>query len=181
MNAPIRHRLAIITLMAGILSGLAAVYALAENEPDLERQRWPARWITHPTAPQRDYAVLFFRHAWQLKELPASFRIHVSADPRYRLLLNGREVSMGPARGDVMNWRYETAALAPWLQTGTNVLAAEVWNPGGFAPWAEHSQRTGFIVQGAEAASQVVNTVTQWQVLQSTAHCPYPEPFRLDS
>lgn len=142
--------------------------------PDLQREQWPAAWITHPEAPARDYGVLFFRRVLVLSQVPESFPVHVSADERYRLFVNGVEAASGPARGDLVNWRYETADLAPVLRSGTNVLAAQVWKVGEAAPWAQVSSRLGFILQGAEAASQAVNSSAGWKVLQTRASRPEP-------
>ena len=52
----------------------------------------------------------------------------MTADNRYKLYLNGRFVSLGPARGDIYNWNFETVDLAPYLIKGKNVLAAVIWN-----------------------------------------------------
>lgn len=169
-----------LTVLPAVFAAfLAAAEAIAGDMPDLQRQLWPASWITHPKAPIRDYAVLFFRREIELAEVPASYRIHVSADERYRLLVNGTEASMGPARGDVMNWPCETVDLAPLLRAGTNVIAAQVWKLGEGSPWAQHSQRLGFILQGAEPASQAVNSGHGWKVLLSTAHRLEPDPWRV--
>jgi hypothetical protein len=99
--------------------------------------------------------------------------VHVSADNRYRLFVNGVQVSSGPERSDVTHWRYETLDLAPHLRAGRNVIAALVWNWGTARPVAQHSHRTGFLLQGngpAEAA--LVNTGTGWKLLRDSAYAP---------
>lgn len=169
-----------IAILSVQLAALAAgPMANAGDLPDLQNQVWPASWITHPKAPVRDHAVLFFRREIELTEVPASYRVHVSADERYRLLVNGTEVSIGPARGDIMNWRYETVDLAPLLRPGANVIAAQVWKLGEGSPWAQISQRLGFVLQGAESASQQLNTGPDWKVLLTDAYRLEPDPWRL--
>jgi hypothetical protein len=37
-------------------------------------------------------------------------------------------VPWGPARGDLLHWRFETVDLSPHLMAGRNILAAVVWN-----------------------------------------------------
>ena len=142
--------------------------------PDLLKMVWPASWIAHPTAPAHEYGVFHFRRTFALEAKPARFVIHVSADNRYRLFVNGASVSIGPARGDQFHWRFETIDIAPWLRPGKNVLAATVWNFGVIAPWAQVSLRTGLIVQGDTAAEQVVNTGESWRVLQDGAYSASP-------
>ena len=60
--------------------------------------------------------------------VPSRFIVHVSADNRYKLYVNGKLVSLGPARGDIYNWSFETVDLAPYLRKGKNTLASVVWN-----------------------------------------------------
>lgn len=160
-------------------SGLSAQNADITNNidsrihPDLMRQAWDARWITHPEISLQEYNVLHFRNNFSLQTKPESFVIHVSADNRYRLLVNGEPVGFGPARGDQLHWRYETYDIGPYLQTGENVIAAVVWNFGAYAPVAQHSFRTSFIVQGNTEAEAMVNTnAEQWKVGKNEAYTP---------
>src|SRR5580693_4801285 len=92
--------------------------------------QWKASWITHPTAPLREPIVLHFRRSLQLESKPARYLVHVSADNRFILYINGHRVGDGPARGDLAHWRYERFDLAPLLQPGDNLITATVWNWG---------------------------------------------------
>jgi alpha-L-rhamnosidase len=135
---------------------------------------WSASWIIHREAPADSFGVFHFRRSFDLTVVPDSFVVHVSADNRYRLFLNGQSVSHGPALGDLLNWRYETVDLAPHLRRGTNVLAAVVWNYGAHKPVAQISYRTAFLVQGATPAAEVVNTGPEWKVLWNRGYAPVP-------
>ena len=82
-------------------------------------------------------------------------------------------MSAGPQRSDVAHWRYETVDLATRLRVGKNVLAAVVWNWGATRPVAQHSYRTGFLVQGdAEREATLVNTGAGWKLLVDSAYAP---------
>ncbi len=61
----------------------------AKINPELLKDRWAAEWIAHPTAPGKDYGVFLFRRSFDLRNKPEQFVIHVSADNRYRLFVNG--------------------------------------------------------------------------------------------
>ena len=135
--------------------------------PDLLEKTWKARWIFHPTASGTGYGVFHFRKTFELKEQPESFVIHVSADNRYRLFINGEPVSFGPARGDILNWRYETVDIAKYLQKGDNTLASVVWNFGEHRALAQFTIRTAFILQGNTENEDVVNTGGDWLVTQN--------------
>lgn len=140
--------------------------------PALLTRAWPAWWIAHPTASGTDYGVYHFRRDFDLAKRPAHFVIHVSADNRYRLFVNGTSVCFGPARGTLFHWRFATVDIAPWLRAGRNVLAAVVWNFGPLKPGAQVSLRTGFIVAGDSPAEQVVDTGSGWKVIQDEAYSP---------
>jgi hypothetical protein len=128
---------------------------------------WKASWISHPSASLTEYGVFHFRKSFSLDAKPVSFVIHVSADNRYRLFVNGTSVSVGPARGDINHWRYETVDIAPHLKSGTNVLAAVVWNFGNLRPGAQMSLKTAFILQGNAETEAVVNTNASWKVTKN--------------
>jgi alpha-L-rhamnosidase len=132
--------------------------------PALVAAKWTASWIASPSAPARAPGVFYFRKEVVLATVPDHYWVHVSADNRFLLHVNGEYAAEGPARGDLFHWRFETVDLAPLLHAGTNVLAAEVWNFGEAAPVAQMSNRTGFLMQGDTGAEAAVNTNSSWRV-----------------
>jgi hypothetical protein len=92
---------------------------LKNINPSLLSGSWSASWITCPDVAPRDYGIYHFRKKISLDKQPGKFIVHVSADNRYRLFVNGKAVCSGPARGDLYNWYFETIDLAPYLKTGT--------------------------------------------------------------
>jgi hypothetical protein len=133
---------------------------------------WDAYWICVPGEPAHDYGVYQFRKAFTLSVKPASFIVYVSADNRYKLYVNGQLVSLGPARGDIFHWNFETVDLAPHLQTGKNVIAAVVWNYGDMRPEAQISYQTGFIVQGNGENEKMINTDKSWKCRRDSSYSP---------
>lgn len=106
-------------------------------------------WITSPAAAEADQAhrpvALQFRRELSLPAKPRVLEIQISADNRFLLMINGRRVGTGPARGDLSHWRYERFDIAPFLKAGANVIAAQVWNDAASAPFAQVSSgHTGF-------------------------------------
>ena len=137
---------------------------------DWARERWTAQWIACPEAPQRDAGVFHFRKTVDLTELPKEFVVHVSADNRFILFVNGTRVGEGPASSDLSHWKYETFDLRPFLHDGKNVIGATVWNFGVEVPLAQMTSRSGFILQGAGEAEQIANTDGSWQVEVENGH-----------
>ncbi|HEY3403814.1 MAG TPA: alpha-L-rhamnosidase C-terminal domain-containing protein [Ohtaekwangia sp.] len=151
--------------------------------PVLLEKPWKAQWITGPGDPVnvwsgsvplelKKYTVYKFRKTFTLEAAPASFVIHVSADNRYKLWVNGQLISLGPARGDMYYWNFETLDIARYLKPGKNVLAAVVWNDGPAKPEAQVSHMTAFIVQGNAATEEIVNTNNTWKSIHDESHQP---------
>jgi len=155
---------------------LSSAYVRARQQipvnAELLQNKWKATWITCPQVSQRDYGIYHFRKKISIAEKCEKFIIHVTADNRYRLFVNGKAVSVGPARGDLYNWYFETVDLAPYLTIGENVIAAQVWNMGVHAPVAQISNQTGFLLQGDTEKESVVNTDTSWKVIRNEAYSP---------
>lgn len=140
--------------------------------PALLQKQWTAWWITCPGVAQRDYGVFHFRKDFVMANLPKKFIVHVSADNRYRLFVNGKAVCNGPARGDLYNWYFESIDIAPYLKAGGNVIAAQVWNMGTLAPVAQISNQTAFVLQGDTETEALVNTNATWKVMENKAYKP---------
>ena len=135
----------------------------ARVSPELVNHYWPSQWIACPGAAAHDVSVCYFRKSFSLSSAPTHFVVHVSADNRYQLFVNGTRVARGPARGDLDHWRFETVDLATQLRSGSNVLAAVVWNFADSAPMAQLTYRSGFVLQGDTAAESAVNTDRSWK------------------
>jgi hypothetical protein len=69
---------------------------------------------------------VLFRKNLNLDFEPEKATLHLFADTRYRLLLNGQVVCHGPARFRQNQPEYDTVDLVPWLQPGRNTLAVIV-------------------------------------------------------
>ncbi len=136
---------------------------------------WLAEWCGNPDGPGSDPAAFLFRRVFNLEKQPEKFVVHVSADQRYHLYVNGTRVAYGPARGDLLHWRYETVDIARWLKAGKNVIAARVWSAGIMAPWAQITAYTAFVMQGDGEAEFVVDTPTGWKVTRDMSWEPSPK------
>ena len=84
----------------------------ARINPELLTKQWSAKWIAVPGASPFEYGVYHFRRSFDLPQKPSTFVVHVTADNRYQLFVNGERVVAGPARGDLSHWQYETVDLA---------------------------------------------------------------------
>ncbi|MEO8337351.1 MAG: alpha-L-rhamnosidase C-terminal domain-containing protein [bacterium] len=133
-----------------------------------------AVWIAPIGMPADSFGVFHARRTFDLASTPDRFVVHVSADNRYRLYVNGVQVSSGPQRSDVAHWRYETVDIAPHLHSGANTIAAVVWNWGPHHPVGQHSLRTAFLLQADSPREAVVNTGADWKLLRDTSYGELP-------
>ena len=147
-------------------------FAQTSINPALLKGSWKANWISCPGISQRDYGVYHFRKIFSLETIKEKFIVHVSADNRYRLFVNGTAVCSGPARGDLYNWYFESVDIAPYLHKGQNTVAALVWNMGVHAPVAQISNQTAFVLQGDSDYESVLNTNQSWKVLKDSSYVP---------
>ncbi len=105
----------------------------------------------------------FFRFKKTFVAQGEPLRFDVSADERFVLFLDGREIARGPHRGMPDHWFYQTYEIP--LEGGEHVLEAVVWQLGAHAPLAQLSWRGGFILK-AEGPydAQLTTGKAEWRV-----------------
>lgn len=89
-----------------------------------EDSPWPAKWIGHPDHRGEESVVIAYRRRVKL-DRPLKCRIHLSADQRYELFLDGQRLGRGPERGDHRNWFYESYQLD--LTAGDHTIVVRTW------------------------------------------------------
>lgn len=111
----------------------------AVTPDDFAPIRWRGHWIWVPeesvafggflpTAerPPAHEAHGLFRKTVRLDRVPARVPARITADSRYALFVNGREVARGPIRSQPRRLYYDLMDLAPYMQAGDNVIAVYV-------------------------------------------------------
>lgn len=102
--------------------------------------------------------VVFFRRSFFLDEEPGEGTVHIFADTRYRLILNGTVLGHGPARFHLGYAEYDSYDLTPYLVDGENVLGVIVHSIGsgtfssdasigGLAVWGEVETLEGDVLE----------------------------------
>ncbi|KAL3488954.1 Six-hairpin glycosidase-like protein [Aspergillus germanicus] len=95
----------------------------------------PWLWTPDPTYTETDpntpAQFVLFRKTFTLAESISpskSILLHISADTRYRLYINGVSISFGPAKSYLEEWNYETVDIGLFVKPAgeKNVLAARV-------------------------------------------------------
>ena len=104
-------------------------------------QPWPCQWIGLPGATP-PFVAAYCLH-FDL-DADVKIRVHVTADERYELYLDGQRIGRGPERGDRLHWFFETYDLC--LGFGFHTLVARCWALGDLAPEAQLSAHPGFLL-----------------------------------
>ncbi len=134
-----------------------------------------AAWIWHPdfgnpAAPSHaEYfsggwqQPVFLRFRRQFEAAASPLRIHVSADERFELFLDGQRIARGPDRSDVEHWSYSTYDLQ--LAPGSHRLEALAWSIGPYQPVAQLSWRGGFVLKAeGDYDDQLTTGKAAWEV-----------------
>lgn len=166
-----------ILIALTLLTNFASLFSQASSSGELPVARkilenpWDARWITATEGLYnlQGEGFFLFKKNFRLETVPEKFVIHVSADNRYRLYVNGTFISHGPAQGSITNWQFDSYDIARYLQSGANVIGSEVWQWGDNKPWTQLSHRTAFVLQGNGEKEAVANTNETWLVQKCDA------------
>jgi alpha-L-rhamnosidase len=150
------------------------------------RLRWSGHWISTAVAevdpiaaslggatPGGRFSRTMFRRAVDVTEVPAAAPARITADSRYVLWVNGREVGRGPARSQPYRQRYDSYDLAPYLVAGTNVVVVLVTYYGRatsfWQPAAAGSSTDAVLVFEARIGAEELVSDARWRVQRSTA------------
>lgn len=89
-----------------------------------------SNWIWSPSWNPEDKEkprIVFFRKSIDIDGKIKEAALHISADTRYKLYINGKFIEAGPSRGDLQIWFYDTIDIMPYLKDGINVIAVSVF------------------------------------------------------
>jgi alpha-L-rhamnosidase len=169
-----RNLLKIIFIILSIISTNLPAQQATEINPELLNKPWTAKWISYPNHSNSQYGVYLFRKEITIKTKPNKYIVHISADNRYKLYINGVYVCNGPARSYLFKWNFESVDISTFLHSGKNIVTSVVWNFAEHRPLAQVSGQTGFIIQGNTKSEEIINTDTSWVVFNDTAYKPHP-------
>jgi hypothetical protein len=131
-------------------------------------------WVDSQGLGRNRFAI--FRRVITLATAPQTALLHLFADSRYRLVVNGSVVHYGPGRFVQQYPEYDSLDIAPWLRSGDNVIVVEVNAYGTSAFQVMPDSRGGMIAWG-EVGDHSLQTPGQWEVLQTEAWDYYSPLF----
>lgn len=120
------------------------------------------------TGTERNMFARFFRQFTLQEELPRTFWLHLFADTRYRLRVNGRFLAAGPARFVTQFAEYDSHDLASLLVSGHNRIEVEVNFFGASSYQSMPDGRPGFVAWGGSERIDL-STPGEWTADQLSA------------
>lgn len=149
---------------------------------------WLGHWIGAEPAPVpgagdgsagtafgRGFSRVLFRKEFHLDAPPKTAPLRLTADSRFVVWVNGKEVGRGPVRAQPRRWRYEEFDVAPFLEHGPNAVGVLVTYYGRATPFWQPAPPEGGINGDAclvldtrwEEAALISDA--SWRVHRSTA------------
>ena len=137
--------------------------AIAQGFPG----HWVGRWIWNHGESHPFHYFVMARRDFDLQESPSTSTLHITAEDRYLLYLNGQYLGRGPARSDARWKSYDTYDVSGQLHRGKNVLAVLGYYYGTANNYSR-DVRAGLFVQleisKGSASEKVIGTDHSWKV-----------------
>ncbi len=86
-------------------------------------------WIWIEGGSKSENKVACFRKEFTAKSCDDTI-VRISADTRYVLYINGKEIGRGPIRSTIERWYYDVYDISADIALGRNLLAVRVWDYG---------------------------------------------------
>ncbi|MBI4976257.1 MAG: alpha-L-rhamnosidase [Spirochaetes bacterium] len=128
-----------------------------KSEYRFETPAWPAFWVGPEHHEADTSAALVFRCTFT-SAAAEKIRLHLSADQRYELYVDGLYAGRGSERSDLKHWIYESYELSS--DPGEHMIVIRLWWIAASAPAAEAqlSYRPAILVYAEGAAHERIST-----------------------
>jgi hypothetical protein len=141
------------------------------NDIPFSPHGWPGMGIWAPGV-GRSFEVVQFSRRFSILNRKLPIRIHVTADQQYKLYLDGQLIGLGPQRGDLRKWYFDSYDLSDEIGLGEHVLTAVVWHDRDHPPTAQISHRPMFLLAAEAYYSQILGTSSDWRCFSLTGINP---------
>ncbi|KAK1920866.1 hypothetical protein DB88DRAFT_110906 [Papiliotrema laurentii] len=85
---------------------------------------WVSDWLD--SSPNSAARLVTFTRCFDLATVPDAFEVTLTADTRYKLIVNGERVTIGPTRSTPSLWYHDTIDACPFLVKGQNTIRVAV-------------------------------------------------------
>ncbi len=130
--------------------------------------------IWNPAAPAGTQAYVAFRKSFDLAKRPDSATLHLFADSRFLLWVNGRHVLRGPSRFHPDRPEYDTLDLAPHLRAGRNAIVVLVHHYAGATSGRIIRHDPGLTALLVADGQEILRSGADWKSSADTEYQPSP-------
>lgn len=135
-------------------------------------------WITDSRAQPKADGLFRFKRSFSA-DRDSRLTVRVSADTRYKLFINGKQVLSGPCKGNRFVTYYETADLSEYLTDGENELTALVMHLNERMAFVYRTEKTAFMLDGelirGDGSTESLSTDERWlSSPDSSLECTVP-------
>lgn len=160
---------ALLLCLAALLLGAGASHSQPPPLNKYPTRVWTGRWIWTEGDPAPKNSYTHFRKSFTLGSTPREGKLHITADSRYMLWVNGSFAGRGPVRSDRRHLYFDTWDVTPRLRKGKNVIAVLVHH---YGEWTfQYMQgRGGLLVDVAGfGGERMIQSDRSWKALRSSA------------
>ncbi|MEI7956874.1 MAG: hypothetical protein WCJ66_17045, partial [Verrucomicrobiota bacterium] len=134
--------------------------------------------IWSPSAPAGTQAYVSFRKNFELANVPtATAMLHLFADSRYLLWVNGMQVLRGPCRFNPKRPEYDSIDIKTYLHSGSNTLVLLVHHYAGAINGRIMQHTPGLTAVLAGDGREILHTDPSWRCSSATEYRPSPEAW----
>jgi alpha-L-rhamnosidase len=134
--------------------------------------------IWSPSAPVGTQAYVALRKEFQLAAVPAGpALLHLFADSRYLLWVNGNQILRGPSRFHPKGPEYDSLDIRPYLQSGTNSLVVMVHHYAGATSGRIMRHAPGLTALLEADGKEILRSDASWKSSNATEYRPSPDAW----
>ena len=124
-------------------------------------RNWQSKWIWWGEDSSPFNAYWCARKKFTLPKNYGCVKLHISADSRYFVWINGRRIGFGPVRAFAEGWRYDTYDITDIIHSGDNVVAVLIIHYG--APTFQYVPARAGLVAEIECDGEVlISSDSSW-------------------
>lgn len=134
--------------------------------------------IWSPAAPAGTQVYVAFRKEFNLAAVPNSpALLHLFADSRYLLWVNGNQILRGPSRFNPKGPEYDSLDIKPHLQTGANSLVVLVHHYAGATSGRIMKHASGLTALLEADGKEILRSDASWKSSIATEYRPSPDAW----
>ena len=128
-----------------------------------------SKWIWTSDDPDENDVWIYARKKFNVTDVSRAF-LHITADLRYYVWINGRPLGFGPAKSHIETPSLDCYPLDSFLNSGQNTITVLVYSFGAEGHITALMPRRGALLASIEVDGQLIPTDASWKVRRESAY-----------